>query len=35
MTTEEESLSAAEEGYNVQRDYWRQAEESDVIPSSS
>ncbi|AEE30461.1 putative protein MS5 [Arabidopsis thaliana] len=29
MTTEEESLSAAEEGYNVQRDYWRQAEESD------
>ncbi|KAG7592780.1 Protein MS5, partial [Arabidopsis thaliana x Arabidopsis arenosa] len=29
MTTEEESVSAVEEGYNVHRDYWRQAAESD------
>ncbi|CAE5958386.1 unnamed protein product [Arabidopsis arenosa] len=32
MTTEEESVSAVEEGYNVHRDYWRQAAESDCPP---
>ncbi|XP_020867770.1 UPF0725 protein At1g23970 isoform X1 [Arabidopsis lyrata subsp. lyrata] len=29
MTTEEESLSPGEEGYSVQRDFWRQAAKSD------